>query len=147
MNCQQGFTLIELMIVIAIIATLSAIGLPGYQRYIDNAALTDMLQMAGAHKSAVELCALQDDLGRCRSGQQGIPQGLVSRQVAQVDVQAGVIRLTGQRTLAGLTLTLSPFRRADGLNWTRRCESSDPGGRLLKPCQAMFAAGDEEGES
>lgn len=46
MEKQQGFTLIELMIVIAIIAILSAMGLPAYQGYLQKAALTDMLQTA-----------------------------------------------------------------------------------------------------
>jgi len=44
MDRQRGFTLIELMIVIGIVAILSAIGLPAYQNYLQRAALTDMLQ-------------------------------------------------------------------------------------------------------
>lgn len=49
----------ELMVVIAIIAILSAIALPGYQRYLDRAALTDMLRIASPYRLAVELCAMQ----------------------------------------------------------------------------------------
>ena len=59
MNYQRGFTLVELMIVVGIVAILSAIGLPAYQNYLQRAALTDMLQTMVPYKTAVELCAME----------------------------------------------------------------------------------------
>ncbi|MEG2830409.1 MAG: prepilin-type N-terminal cleavage/methylation domain-containing protein, partial [Edwardsiella sp. (in: enterobacteria)] len=44
MSSQHGFTLLELMIVIAIIAILGAIAVPAYQRYLQKAAMADVLQ-------------------------------------------------------------------------------------------------------
>jgi type IV pilus assembly protein PilA len=53
---QQGFTLIELMIVIAIIGILAAIALPAYQQYTNKARFSEVILATSAVKTAVELC-------------------------------------------------------------------------------------------
>src|SRR6187551_2588542 len=50
---QKGFTLIELMIVVAIIGILAAIAIPAYQDYTTRAQVTEALNMAGAAKTGV----------------------------------------------------------------------------------------------
>jgi type IV pilus assembly protein PilA len=52
-SVQKGFTLIELMIVVAIIGILAAIAIPAYQDYTTRAQVTEGLNMAGAAKAAV----------------------------------------------------------------------------------------------
>lgn len=52
-NLQKGFTLIELMIVVAIIGILAAVALPAYQDYTTRAKVTDGISLAGAAKTAV----------------------------------------------------------------------------------------------
>ena len=57
---QRGFTLIEVMVVVAIVAVLSAIAVPGYQNYIRKAALIDVLRTVTAFKTGVELCSFDN---------------------------------------------------------------------------------------
>ncbi len=56
MKKQSGFTLIELMIVVAIVAILAAVALPAYQNYTKKAKMTELVAATGAAKTAVEVC-------------------------------------------------------------------------------------------
>lgn len=138
MGTQRGFTLIELMVVIAIVAILSAIGIPAYQRYIQKAAMTDMLQAMVPYKMAVELCALEGGgPSGCDAGTKGIPAGAATRYVSSIQVSGGTISLVGTQSLQGLTVALTPTTDATGpMRWTRQCSSSNAS--LQETCQEVF---------
>ncbi|MBY4838791.1 prepilin peptidase-dependent pilin [Pantoea sp. DY-15] len=145
MDRQRGFTLIELMIVIGIVAILSAIGLPAYQNYLQRAALTDMLQTMVPYKTAVELCSIErGGPAQCQAGQRGIPVAKGSRYVATLSVVNGTINLTGQESLSGLTVEMLPIWSAtDGtLSWQRTCTSDNSS--LRDSCLEQFRFADKD---
>ena len=56
MKKQSGFTLIELMIVVAIVAILAAVALPAYQTYTEKAKFSEVIAVSGPAKTAYEIC-------------------------------------------------------------------------------------------
>ncbi|MFB6326275.1 prepilin peptidase-dependent pilin [Pantoea deleyi] len=144
MTNQRGFTLVELMIVVGIVAILSAIGLPAYQNYLQRAALTDMLQTMMPYKTAVELCAMEHGgPAQCQAGEAGIPAARGSRYVSALSVANGVITLTGQESLNGLSVEMVPIRDSSegGISWQRSCTSSNSS--LRDNCLAQFRFADK----
>ena len=112
---QQGFTLIELMIVVAIIGILAAIALPAYQDYTVRSKVTEGLVLAGSAKIAVAEGFQSNDMaGVTAAAAAWNPDFVATKYVSAMTITAasGLITITyGAATpqISTLTLTLTPF--------------------------------------
>lgn len=80
---QKGFTLIELMIVVAIIGILAAVAIPAYSNYTKKAKFTEVVQATQALKTALEVCGSDNsDLSVCAAGSNGVPANVAAGQAA-----------------------------------------------------------------
>ncbi len=106
-----GFTLIELMIVIAIIGILAAIAVPQYGRYTERAKFASIVSTTATYKTAVSLCAQEDNgLETCTPGSNpAIPPNLGLQGVLlSLTTEAGVITTTGTPEVNDHTYILTP---------------------------------------
>jgi len=138
MKKQTGFTLIELMIVVAIVAILAAIALPAYQKYTAKAKFTEVITATNGVKQQVELC-IYDKGGKtgctntATSGASGSGWNIAkaadytTKYVDTITVTNGSIVAKAKNTegLGAATYTLAPSTSgaAGQVTWTATCSA------------------------
>ena len=136
MKMQKGFTLIELMIVVAIIAILAAIAIPAYQDYVVRSQVTEGLSLADGSKTAVAEFYTNHGYPPATNGSAGVAAAVSigGNYVGSLTIGTGGL-ITAQygtngnaqfgakanTNIVGKTLELSPITSAGSIQWT--CKS------------------------
>ncbi len=139
---QKGFTLIELMIVVAIIGILAAIAIPQYSNYISRTKAASSMAEIGSVKTAIALCVQEvGGLAACDTGSNGVLTPTASANILTPSaVVDGVISATSAAqvtpgTNTAFTLTPStPTATDTSLTW------SLSGGALCSPTRGIKGA-------
>jgi type IV pilus assembly protein PilA len=138
---QQGFTLIELMIVVAIIGILAAIAIPAYQNYTIRAQVSEGLSLADGAKTAIaEFYTNHGSFPSNNSSAGMSPAGSITgNYVTKVGTGTdgttkGVITITygnkANTNISGDTLELSAYGTGGSIQWT--CKTGSTGGLAAK---------------
>jgi prepilin-type N-terminal cleavage/methylation domain-containing protein len=127
---QKGFTLIELMIVVAIIGVLAGLALPAYSNYTKKAKFAEVITAGSAVKSSMDLCfQMEGTIGECNNWtkikrtEASVTGGV---NVASAAVAGnGVVTVTGADTVDSATYKLTPVAASGRLTWTAACSNDD----------------------
>ena len=145
---QKGFTLIELMIVVAIIGILAAIAIPAYQDYTIRAQVSEGLNLAAAAKAAVAETYARSNQApsdRSEAGLSPVATDTSGKYVESVDVAGGTILVTyssaANPTVAGRIVGLQPYVTSDRAVVWRCGQGPAPHGAVAMDAAAPSAAG------
>ncbi len=123
---QKGFTLIELMIVVAIIGILAAVALPAYQDYTIRAKVSELVLAASGFKTSIAEKAASD--GALTSAGVGLTVSTSGKVTGGSVTDGGVVTVVGSAATVGTTVTivLQPTLQSDGkVTWT--CKTGSTG--------------------
>jgi type IV pilus assembly protein PilA len=120
MKTMQGFTLIELMIVIAILGILMAIAIPAYQDYTVRARVAEGLNLAVSAKLSISEYVQAEDEFPTDNIAAGLSSDIGGNDVDSLGITPGLITITYQGVAAinGSSLVLSAYTTAGSVRWT-----------------------------
>ncbi|WP_122467983.1 pilin [Pseudomonas viridiflava] len=122
MNAQKGFTLIELMIVVAIVGILAAVAIPQYKDYTTKARFSEVVSVANTYQAAVAACIAEKGVKTgCDIATNGIPDTQATTYVKSVGVKDGTVTVTPSAAInEKSTLVLIPDNTGGGaLTWAK----------------------------
>ena len=147
-SIQKGFTLIELMIVVAIIGILAAIAIPAYQDYTIRAQVSEGLTLAAGAKTAVAESFATTGITpatRVAAGMTAAAADTNGKYVTAVAVANGVITVTyganANAAIAGMTIGLTPYLSPDNSVAWRCGNAAAPAGAAGLMPGAVATAG------
>ncbi len=126
MKQQSGFTLIELMIVVAIIGILAAIALPAYQDYTIRSRVSEALVLASGAKATVGENIANENAVNANAcdGVNTIASSAATDNVQSLSCANGVLTVTTTTKAGGVTITLTPTLANGGVSWACAVASS-----------------------
>ena len=131
MNKQQGFTLIELMIVVAIVGILAAIAIPAYQDYTTRARVSEAIGFAAAAKTAVSESVISTGSLPANNAAAGLAaaDAISSTYVESLTIASGVITVaiksTQNTTVDAGSIVLTPTVTSAGVNWACKVSNTN----------------------